>query len=64
MSYLSALLDIFASVLGITRKRQELKNSPALQRNAAAKTDDKLVEQARDAVADRDLDRIRKLTSE
>lgn len=42
LAWLSSALSALASFLGIIQKRQELENTPAMQANAQAKTDEKL----------------------
>lgn len=53
-----------AEFLGLRREEAARKNTPEMQANAQAKTDERIKDEAADAVASGDLDRIRKELSE
>jgi len=64
MQALTALLQILANIFGLAKNRQEANNTPEMKRSADARVDAKIADEARDAIADKDLEKIRKLTSE
>ncbi len=64
MEAITAFLKSLAAALGFLQKRQELNNSPEMQANAVAKTDQTVTETATKAVAANDLEEIRKLSAE
>jgi hypothetical protein len=57
-------LTALAAGLGLLKKRQELVNSPEQQANAAAKTEQRIKDDAREAIAKRDLEKIRRMAAE
>ena len=64
MPILGPILDIVASFLGFTRKRQELVNSPEMQANKQAATDAELKAEAAKVIADKDAAAAAKAISE
>lgn len=54
MGAITAALKALAALLGIGQKRQELVNSPEMQANAKAGTDQKLKEDAAKVIANQD----------
>lgn len=53
-------LKAFAAFFGYQQKKLELNNAPAMQARAAGETDQQIKDGAAKAVADGDLDKIRK----
>lgn len=61
---IGGIVDFLANLIGFARKRQDLVNSPEQQANATAKTDQQIKDEAREAIAKADLEKVRKLTAE
>lgn len=70
MSLLSSILSAIGNVFGLLTGRSALRNSPAMQASASAKTDAAIKSASAQAVAQAktgnasDLDNLRKLTAE
>lgn len=64
MKMISNLLGAVMEYFGWARKRQELTNSPEMQAAAQARTDAAVQDKATKAVAEGDLDEIRKGAAE
>ena len=63
-SFISDAVKGFAAYFGWAQKRQELTNSPEMQANAAAKTEQQLKDENAAAIAKQDTDAIQKGLSE
>ncbi len=61
---IGGIVDFLANLMGFARRRQDLVNSPEQQANATAKTDQQIKDEARDAIAKKDLEKVRKLAAE
>lgn len=61
---IGSIFDFLANLMGFSRKRQELVNSPEQQANAAAKTDQQIKDEARSAIAAGNVEKVRKLAAE
>lgn len=64
MSSFGAFFQALAAALGLAKKRQELNNTPEMQRRAEGKASDAVISTTREAVKDGDLEKVRRLTSE
>lgn len=56
-------LGAVASLLGLMQARDARKNAPDMQRAAQGKTDQQLRDEANQAIAEKDLDAIRRQNS-
>lgn len=64
MNAFTAFFRAIGEALGLVRERQALNNTPEMRKAAEAKVDAEITDTARDAVAKRDIEKIRKGTSE